>query len=127
MSPESPLDKLWNEYSDVFREFDDLTLARWLAQTLGQLEGRIWRMSHPLVGVYRLAAQAGHERQIWKKRLARIPNGYGEGACGGAAMLPLFTRDIAEAGLGCIHCSEVVVEFEDIPTPVQPAIKKWAD
>ena len=31
---ESPIDKLWLEYSHVFRDFDDLTLARWLAQTL---------------------------------------------------------------------------------------------
>src|SRR6185312_698882 len=40
---DSPLDQLWNEYGQVFREFDDLTLARWLAQTLGQLSGKAWR------------------------------------------------------------------------------------
>ena len=45
---DSPLDQLWNEYGQVFREFDDLTLARWLAQTLGQLGGKAWRWSHPL-------------------------------------------------------------------------------
>jgi hypothetical protein len=37
---DSPLDQLWKEYSLVFREFDDLTLARWLAQTLGQRGGK---------------------------------------------------------------------------------------
>src|SRR5882724_971729 len=53
---DSPLDQLWNEYSQVFREFDDLTLARWLAQTLGQLGGKAWRLSHPLLRAYALAA-----------------------------------------------------------------------
>ena len=28
IDPESPLDKLWQEYSRVFHHFDDLTLAR---------------------------------------------------------------------------------------------------
>ncbi|MGO8765363.1 MAG: hypothetical protein ACLQSR_09570 [Limisphaerales bacterium] len=37
---------------------------------LGQLEGKSWRLSHPLIGAYRLAAQLGHDRQIWQKRLA---------------------------------------------------------
>jgi len=67
---ESPLDLLWKEYSLIFREFDDLTLARWLSQTLGQLAGKSWRLSHPLLGAYRLGSQLGHERQIWLKRLA---------------------------------------------------------
>ncbi|MEI7535426.1 MAG: hypothetical protein WCK57_13745, partial [Verrucomicrobiae bacterium] len=53
----SPLDSLWTEYGRTFATWDDITLARWLAQTLGQLEGRVWRLSHPLVGAYRLAAQ----------------------------------------------------------------------
>ncbi len=36
---DSPLDSLWKEYARAFQAWDDLTLARWLAQTLGQLEG----------------------------------------------------------------------------------------
>ena len=75
---ESPFDRLWREYSAVFRDFDDLTLARWLAQTLGQLQGRAWRLSHPLLGAYRLAAQLAHDRQIWHKRLATTPHSYSE-------------------------------------------------
>ena len=42
--PELP-DRLWKEYSEVFADFDDLTLARWLAQTLAQLKGRALRFS----------------------------------------------------------------------------------
>ena len=70
-NPESPLDKLWHEYAAVFKEFDDLKLARWMAQTLGQIEGRAWRLSHPLLGAYRLAAQTAHDRS--GSRLFRPP------------------------------------------------------
>ena len=30
-------------------------VLRWLSQTLGQLAGKVWRLSHPLLGAYRLA------------------------------------------------------------------------
>jgi len=39
MQEDSPLDRLWKEYARTFRHFDDLTLARWCSQTLGQLHG----------------------------------------------------------------------------------------
>src|SRR5437867_3587080 len=92
MAPDadSPFDLLWNEYSLAFREFDDLTLARWMAQTLGQLEGKAWRLTHPLLGAYRLAAQLAHERQIWLKRLATPPAAYADSPCCRAPMLPLL-------------------------------------
>ncbi|HEY4952874.1 MAG TPA: hypothetical protein VII71_05770, partial [Verrucomicrobiae bacterium] len=60
---DAPIDLLWKEYGRAFADFDDLTLARWLAQTLGQFEGRAWRHTHPLVGAYRLAAKIAHDRQ----------------------------------------------------------------
>ena len=123
---ESPLDQLWKEYSAVFREFDDLTLARWLAQTLGQLEGKVWRLSHPLLGAYRLAAQIGHERQIWFKRLATPPAAYLESACCRAPMLPLLTRDVRDTGLICQHCSDTLVAFDEIPEAVRGELDRWA-
>jgi hypothetical protein len=128
MAPDSdaPLDLLWKEYGLVFRDFDDLTLARWLAQTLGQLEGRAWRLSHPLVGAYRLAAQLGHERQIWFKRLATPPAAYAESACCRAPLLPLLTRDVRESGLICQHCNETLVPFEGIPAESREALEAWA-
>src|SRR5512139_3480336 len=95
---DAPLDELWNEYSQVFRDFDDLTLARWMAQTLGQLSGRTWRLSHPLVAVYRLAAQAAHDRQIWLKRLVNAPTTYTPAPCCRAPLLPLLTRDVLDSG-----------------------------
>src|SRR5678809_358248 len=123
---DAPLDQLWKEYSLIFRDFDDLTLARWMCQTLGQLEGKAWRLSHPLLGAYRLAAQLAHERQIWFKRLATPPAAYSESACCRAPMLPLLTRDVHEAGLICQHCSDTLVPFEDIPAAVKPELEDWA-
>ncbi len=123
---DSPLDLLWKEYSSVFRDFDDMTLARWLAQTLGQLEGRAWRLSHPLLGAYRLASQLAHERQIWLKRLANPPPNYCESHCCRAPMLPLLTRDVHDAGLICQHCSDTLVAFEEIPVELQGGLESWA-
>lgn len=125
-NPESPLDLLWKEYSLVFREFDDLTLARWLAQTLGQLEGKVWRLSHPLLGAYRLASQLGHERQIWFKRLATPPAAYSESPCCRAPLLPLLTRDVRDAGLICQHCNDTLVAFDEIPDAVRSDLETWA-
>src|SRR5439155_24834067 len=125
--PESPLDKPWKEYGRVFHDFDDLTLARWLAQTLGQLEGRAWRLSHPLLGAYRLAAQIAHDRQIWLKRLANPPTAYAEAPCCRAPLLPLLTRDVLESGLVCQHCSGTAAPFEELPAELQSAIRPWAE
>ncbi len=125
-SQEAPLDRLWKEYARSFRDFDDLTLARWCSQTLGQLRGHAWRLSHPLVGAYRLGSQLAHDRQIWLKRLVGIPAGYIEAPCCRAPLLPLFTRDVSANGLICQHCGETCVQFEDIPEEHQARISKWA-
>lgn len=124
---ESPVDRLWDEYGKVFRDFDDLTLARWMSQTLGQLEGRLWRMSHPLVGAFRLAAQVAHDRQVWLKRLANAPMAYRESECCRGPLLPLFTRDVVESGLLCQHCGATAVPFADLPGPLKTAFRKWSE
>jgi hypothetical protein len=121
----SPLDSLWQEYARVFKDWDDLTLARWLAQTLGQFEGRAWRLSHPLVGAYRLAAKIGHDRQVWFKRLATAPAAYRESPCCRAPFLPLLTRDVRTDGLICQHCSEVLVPFDEIPVEIRTPLSDW--
>jgi hypothetical protein len=123
---DAPLDVLWKEYGRAFRDFDDLSLARWLAQTLGQIEGKAWRLSHPLIGAYRLASQLGHERQIWHKRLATPPAAYAESACCRAPMLPLLTRDVRDSGLICQHCNETLVPFDEVPEAVKGEIEFWA-
>ena len=126
-STDSPLDRLWLEYSLVFKNFDDHMLARWMAQTLGQFEGAAWRMSHPLLGAYRLAAQLGHDRQIWLKRLATAPAAYPESACCRAPLLPLLTRDVLDSGLVCQHCTDTAIPFDEIPASLQSEIKSWAE
>jgi hypothetical protein len=123
---DSPLDLLWKEYGRGFSDFDDLTLARWLAQTLGQFAGKAWRFTHPLLGAYRLAAQLAHDRQIWLQRLVAAPPTYSESPCCRAPMLPLLTRDVRDAGLICQHCNETLVPFEDIPAPLQRELEAWA-
>ncbi|MBM3821653.1 MAG: hypothetical protein FJ404_01985 [Verrucomicrobia bacterium] len=123
---DSPLDRLWIEYGLVFKDFDDHTLARWMSQTLSQLHGRVWRLSHPLLGAYRLAAQIGHDRQVWLKRLASPPHGYPESPCCRAPLLPLFTRDITESGLVCQHCAGSAVPYEDIADELRSPIQQWA-
>lgn len=125
-NPESRLDALWQEYSQAFADFDDLTLARWLAQTLGQLEGRAWRLSHPLLGAYRLAAQLADKRQVWLKRLATPPANYSEAPCCRAPLLPLLTRDVRESGLLCQHCNETMIPFDEIPESLQAPLSDWA-
>ena len=125
-SGNSPLDSLWTEYGRAFAAWDDLTLARWCAQTLGQLEGRAWRLSHPLVGAYRLAAQVAHSRQIWHKRLATAPAAYAESACCRAPFLPLLTRDVKAEGLICQHCNEILVPFDELPAELRALLEPWA-
>jgi len=120
------LDLLWNEYLLGFKDFDDLTLARWLSQTLGQVAGRAWRLSHPLIGAYRLGARLGHDRQTWLKRLMTLPATYSEAPCCRAPMLPLLTRDVKETGLLCQHCGEPLVPWEEIPVLVRTALEDWA-
>lgn len=123
---ETPIDALWQEYAGAFRGFDDLTLARWMAQTLGQLHGKSWRLSHPLVGAYRLAAQVAHDRQVWHKRLTSAPPDYPESPCCRAPLLPLLTRDVLESGLVCQHCSGTAVPLEEVPLVLQGALRDWA-
>ncbi|MGH7954271.1 MAG: hypothetical protein ACREFE_20440, partial [Limisphaerales bacterium] len=123
---DAPIDLLWKEYNRAFADFDDLTLARWLAQTLGQIAGRAWRLSHPLVGAYRLAAQLAHDRQIWFKRLATPPAAYTESSCCRAPFLPLLTRDVRESGLICQHCGETLLPFDEIPEDLRMELDFWA-
>ena len=123
---DSPLDNLWREYGQAFKDLDDLTLGRWLSQTLGQVAGRVWRNSHPLMGAYRLAAQLAHDRQIWLKRLANPPSAYRESPCCRAPFLPLLTRDVRESGLICQHCNDTLVPFEEVPDGLRGELDSWA-
>jgi hypothetical protein len=123
----SPIDRLWKEYGQVFQDSDDLTLARWMSQTLGQLQSRACRLSHPLLGTYRLAAQLAYDRQIWLKRLANPPGCYAEAPCCRAPLLPLLTRDLLESGLVCQHCGGTAVPMDELPEGIRGLVKSWGD
>jgi hypothetical protein len=118
---------LWEEYKGPFLEFDDLSLARWLSQTLGQMEGRVWRVSHPLISAYRAAAEIGNERDIWNKRLATLPHAFSPAECCRAPLLPLFTRDVLGNGFVCPHCGATAVEFADLPKALRESTEEWAE
>jgi hypothetical protein len=121
------MDKLWEEYQLPFKEFDDTTLARWLSQTLGQFEGKIWRMSHPLVSAYRAASEPGEDRHVWQQRLANPPAAFTPAECCRAPLLPVFTRDILNTGLICQSCGATAVEFDDLPEELKDPIESWAE
>lgn len=122
------LEELWGNYAGVFRDFDDLTLARWMSQTLGQLHGQLWRMSHPLVAAYRLAAMVAHDRQIWHQRMAVIPPDFPSAECCRAPLLPMITRDLIESGLICLHCNGTAVSFDQIAGQnATEALAGWAE
>ncbi len=125
--PEDETDRLANEYRRVFESWDEITLARWLAQTLGQIEGQVWRNSHPLMRSYQLAAAEAHERGTWLKRLANAPAAYQESPCCRAPLLPLFTRDVMESGLICVHCGEAAVPVEEIEGELRERMAQWAE
>ena len=128
MADEQPptRDLLWSQYTQVFAEMDDLSLARWMAQTLSQFSGQSWRLSHPLMLSYELAAGVAHDRQVWLKGMAIIPAGYTVAECCRAPLLPMFSRDVLDTGLLCKHCNEICIAFDDLPEELKPRIEKWA-
>ena len=110
----------------MFMEMDDLTLARWMAQTLGQFSGQAWRLSHPLMLAYELAAHAAHDRQIWLKGMGIIPAAYIAAECCRAPLLLMLSRDVFDVGLVCKHCGETGVKFDDLPEDLKPGMDKWS-
>lgn len=121
------LQELWEEYRISINDYDDLTLARWIAQTLGQLKGRVWRLSHPLVGLHRLLATTAHKRSIRVSRLAQVPSDYPACPQCGAPLLPLVTRDVAEDGLICETCGATALAFSELPSDLQMPLQEWAE
>ena len=122
------LEKLWKNYANVFRDFDNLTLARWMSQTLSQLHGKLWRMSHPLVAAYRLAAMVAHDRQIWHQWMVAVPPDFPPTECCRAPLLPMITRDLLESGLICLHCNGTAVSLEKIAgRNAAEALAGWAE
>ena len=122
------IEALWQDYSLLFQGFDDLALARWMAQSLAQLQGNLWRMSHPLVASYRLAAMVGLDRQIWHQRFVNVPPGFCSADCCRAPSVPMVTRDLLEKGLVCVHCGQQMVALDQIKNQqLAEKLSQWAE
>ncbi|MGV3773034.1 MAG: hypothetical protein ACO1QB_09040 [Verrucomicrobiales bacterium] len=127
MSDNNKVEHLYADYAEPFASFDDVTLARWLSQTLSQLRGRYWRMSHPFIHSYRFAAKAGHERQIWLKRLANHPPEFPPAKCCRSPLFVILSRDLLKTGLICMHCEETAVDFDELPADVKTMLQPWME
>src|SRR5258706_7202691 len=63
---------------------------------------------------------------MWRPRPAATPAAYGQAVCCRAAMLPLLTRDVTDAGLICQHCNDTRVAFDEIPAELQNVLRDWS-
>ena len=71
-------------------------------------------------------AKAAHERQIWLKGMGIVPADYIAAECCRAPLFPVLSRDVAEIGLVCKHCSEACVQPEDLPVEMKSSLVQWA-
>jgi len=120
------LQSLWEEYRKPINTYDDPALARWISQTLGQLNGQAWRLSHPLVGLHRLLATTAHRRSLRVARLAQLPAGFPTCPHCDSPLLPLITRDVLDDGLVCETCGGSAVPFSDLPEEAREPLRQWA-
>ncbi len=116
---------LWQEHTRAIKSWDDLSLARWLNQTLGQLYERCWRASHPLVVAYRLGATVAHQRDLWNRRTFSFNPHYQVAACCGAPAIPFVSFEVCTYGLYCSCCGVVLLTLEDVPTDLAIAFRQW--
>ena len=123
---DSPLDLLWKEYSINLTPSDDLSVARWLAQTLGQLEGKAWRDSRTHYWGRIVSPRRRRTTANLVQTSGESAASYIESPCCRAPMLPMLTRDVREAGLICEHCSDSLVPFDEIPEAVRGELESWA-
>lgn len=116
---------LWQEHTRALKTWDDLSLARWLNQTLGQLHERCWRASHPLVVAYRLGATVAQQRDIWNRRTFSFNNHYQRAPCCGAPTIPFISFEVCTHGLYCSCCGEVMNTLEELPAEINSGFRQW--
>jgi hypothetical protein len=117
---------IWGEHLQAFKTWDDLGLARWLNQTLGQLHDHCWRASHPLVMVYRLAAAIAYQRDLWNRRIFPMNEKFSEAACCGSPAIPFVSFEIATHGIYCSCCGSVLEDVGQLPGNLPERFKQWA-
>ena len=117
---------LWEEHTRALRSWDDLSLVRWLNQTLGQLYERCWRASHPLVIVYRLGATVAHQRDLWNRRTFSFHHHYQRTSCCGAPVIPFISFEVCSHGIYCSCCGEVLNTLDDLPSDLAMNFREWS-
>ncbi len=117
---------LWQEHTRALKSWDDLSLTRWLNQTLGQLHERCWRASHPFVVAYRLGATVAHQRDLWNRRSFSFNPNYPSAACCGAPAIPFISFEVCTHGIYCSCCGEVLVTIEDLPEKLAHDFRHWS-
>ena len=117
---------LWHEHMRALKSWDDLSLARWLNQTLGQLFERSWRASHPLVLAYRLGAAVAHQRDLWNRRILSIDAHYQPTDCCRAPSIPFVTFEACTHGIYCSCCGEVLLMIEELEASLASSFKHWS-
>lgn len=116
---------LWQEHARALRSWDDLLLARWLNQTLGQLVDRCWRASHPLVVAYRLGATVAHQRDLWNRKPIPMNSQFLSAACCGAPTIPFVSFEICTHGIYCSCCGDILATLEDVSKDLRNSIQHW--
>lgn len=116
---------LWQEHTRALKSWDDLSLARWLSQTLGQLHERCWRASHPLVVAYRLGATVAHQRDLWNRRSLSFNHNYQAASCCGAPSIPFISFEVCTHGVYCSCCGEVLARLEDLAPALAAKFRDW--
>jgi len=109
----------------AMKSWDDLSLVRWLNQTLGQLYERGWRASHPLVVAYRLGSTVAHQRDLWNRRTFSFNDNYAPANCCGAPAIPFVTFEVSTHGIYCSCCGEVLVPLDELPGNMSLSFKDW--
>jgi hypothetical protein len=116
---------LWQEHARTLRSWDDLSLARWLNQTLGQLYEHCWRASHPLVVAYRLGATVANQRDLWNRRTFSLNTNYPSASCCGAPTIPFISFEVCSHGLYCSCCGDILLTVEDLSPSLAVSFRKW--
>jgi hypothetical protein len=116
---------LWQEHTRALKAWDDLSLSRWLNQTLGQLLDRCWRASHPLVVSYRLGATVAHQRDLWNRRTFSFNHNYHRATCCGAPAIPFVSFEAFSHGIYCSCCGEILATIEEMPPQLANNFRQW--
>lgn len=116
---------LWQEHMRGLRSWDDLSLVRWLSQSLGQFYERSWRVSHSFVVAYRLGVTVAHQRDVWNRRIFSFHQNYQTAPCCNAPTIPLVSFEMMSHGIACSCCGGELISLKELPLSLRKAFMDW--